>query len=181
MFLALSAHAGTTVVEGQKFEAHFDSGDSRLTLYNAGLLRVGLFFKVYAAGLYLADPTDAGRVLEDVPKRLEIAYLRNIRKADLVGAADEHLASQFKAEQLEPLRERLAQINRLYADVKAGDRYTLTYLPGKGCTLELNGRTLGTIAGADFARVYFDIWLGPGCSRPEFRDALLKRAEPASK
>ena len=45
-------------------------------------------------------------------------------------------------------------------DVQKGDRYALTYVPGAGTTLALNGRPLGTIEGADFAAALFTIWLG---------------------
>jgi hypothetical protein len=45
--------------------------------------------------------------------------------------------------------------------VKPGDRYALTYVPGVGTELALNGTTLGTVEGADFAAAVFAIWLGP--------------------
>ena len=60
-----------------------------------------------------------------------------------------------------PRRPSLDRINALYRDVKPGDRYSLTYLPGRGTELALNGEPLGLIAGSDFASAYFSIWLGP--------------------
>ena len=170
--------ARAVTIEEQSFESDYASGTNRLALHGAGLLKVGLVFKVYAAALYVAQPEDAERILEDVPKRLEIAYLRSIDKSDLIQAAESHLTRHFKPAELAAIRERLDQMNGLYASVKPGDRYALTYLPGRGCALERNGKELGCIAGDDFARIYFDIWLGPGCSQPAFRDTLLK---PASK
>lgn len=59
------------------------------------------------------------------------------------------------------------------ASGRAGDRGTLTYLPGRGTELTLNGRPLALIEGADFARAYFDIWLGPDPIDAGLRDALL--------
>ena len=38
-----------------------------------------------------------------------------------------------------------------------------------------NGRPLGEIADADFARRFFGIWLDPRTSAPELRAALLRR------
>lgn len=170
-----SLQANAITIERQSFEPLYVSGTNHLALHGAGLLKVGLFFKVSAAALYVADPADAARILDNVPKRLEIAYLRSIDKKDLIAAAEEHLRSNFKPAELAPLRERIDRINALYANVKPGDRYALTYLPGEGCTLALNGQALGNVPGEDFARVYFDIWLGPGCSQPAFRNALLKK------
>ena len=60
-----------------------------------------------------------------------------------------------------------------FRDVGAGDRYALTYQPDIGTTLSLNGEPLGTIAGSDFARAYFGIWLGDEPLRKKFRDRLL--------
>ena len=92
----------------------------------------------------------------------------------ITDAAEDYFRNNFKAGQIETFRERLDAINKLYIDVKLGDRYALTYIPGTGCELALNGKPLGTIPGADFAAAYFGIWLGAGCAKPEFRDALLK-------
>ncbi|MDD1633559.1 MAG: chalcone isomerase family protein, partial [Methylococcaceae bacterium] len=62
--------------------------------------------------------------------------------------------------------------NRLYRDVKEGDRYALDYAPGKGTTLSLNGSPLGTIEGADFAAAYYAIWLGAKPISDTMRDEL---------
>ena len=54
-----------------------------------------------------------------------------------------------------------------------GDRYSLTYIPGKGTTLSLNGVPKGTVDGADFAAALFSIWLGPNPIDSNFKQALL--------
>jgi hypothetical protein len=45
--------------------------------------------------------------------------------------------------------------------VQPGNRYSLTYIPGKGTELALNGVPQGVIEGADFAAAVFSMWLGP--------------------
>lgn len=173
--LACGVARGAAVsVEGQAFEAEARAGETLFVLNNAALLKVKVFFKVYAAGLYLADSKDVSRVLDDVPKRLEIAYLRDIPKSIIVDAAEDYLKTNLKPAELSAIRARVDEINKLYSDVKEGDRYVLTYRPGVGCELALNGKSLGVIPGADFAAAYFGIWLGPGCAAPSLRDALLK-------
>jgi hypothetical protein len=54
-----------------------------------------------------------------------------------------------------------------------GDRYALTYLPGVGTELSLNGRPLGTIPGEDFAAALFSIWLGPHPLDDDLKRTLL--------
>lgn len=60
-----------------------------------------------------------------------------------------------------------------YEDVKPGDRYALTYIPGRGTELSLNGLRKGVISGADFGRAYYRIWLGEHPIDASLRDQLL--------
>ena len=72
-----------------------------------------------------------------------------------------------------PRRLELEEFNTFYQDVQPGDRYALTYRPGSGTELSLNGTPLGLIAGDDFAAAVFAIWLGTDPIDTDFRDALL--------
>ena len=58
--------------------------------------------------------------------------------------------------------------------LKAGDRLVGLYQPGQGATFVLRGRTVGTVADAEFARLFFGIWLSPLTSEPTLRAALLR-------
>jgi len=61
---------------------------------------------------------------------------------------------------IERLRQQIDHHNSLYEDVGPGDRYALTYIPGKGTELALNGEPKGVVEGADFATALFSIWIG---------------------
>ena len=89
------------------------------------------------------------------------------------GAAPSLERNQTPAE-LARLQGRIDRINTTYKDVKAGDRYSLTYLPGRGTELALNGTPLLTIEGADFAAAYFGIWLGREPIDEKLKRDLLK-------
>jgi hypothetical protein len=133
--------------------------------------------KVYAASFYFGEgaPRDPEA---DVPRRLEIEYFVKLDGPDFGKAADELLADSFPKETLAPLRERLDALSRAYVDVKPGDRYALTYLPGRGTELSLNGNPLAVVPGADFARVYFSMWVGEKPIDAGLRDAILGRGRP---
>ena len=151
----------------------FTTQGARMTLRGEAVLKVGYLFKVYEAGLYVGETHANSAALDDVPKRLDITYLRDIRAADIVEIGNDTLARQVPEAQRTVLQERLATINQWYVDVKAGDRYTLTYVPGYGSELALNGKPLGVIPGADFAAAYFGIWLDPRTKYRDFRNTLL--------
>lgn len=151
--------------------------EHELTLRGQATLRVGYVFKVYDAALYLGEGAPVEKALADIPKRLEIRYLRDIAARDIIRLGNETLKRQETAETWSVLQDRLARINAWYQDVKPGDQYTLTYVPGHGCELALNGKVLGRIEGADFAAAYFGIWLDERTRYPEFRSTLLGLAD----
>jgi len=174
--LSSAASSGDAVqIEKASFARALEVDGVRLVLEGAGLFRWKYFLKVYAAAHYVgADATE--RTAEaDVPRRLEIAYFVGISGKDFGMAADELLGEALPPERLAPLRERLDRLHRAYVDVKAGDRYALTYSPDRGTELSLNGRPLVSIEGADFARAYFGIWIGRRPIDTGLRDALLSR------
>jgi hypothetical protein len=157
-------------VQGVTFAESVREGSTVLRLHNAALLRYLKVIKAYVAAVYLPEGVTSNNVLEDVPKRLEISYLVSIKGSDFGKGAEPVLVRNQRPEELARLRSRIDRLNAIYRDVKPGDRYALTYLPGRGTELTLNGVPLTVIEGADFAEAYFGIWLGR-----EPIDAKLKR------
>ena len=160
-------------IEGVYLDDHFIAADTSLKLRGAGLLRVMLFAKIYVAALYLPEDHPSKLALSDVPKRLEVEYLRSIAGNDFGPATNKKISDNVDPQVFEMLRSRLEYHNSLYQDVKPGDRYALTYIPGKGTELTLNVETKGTVAGADFAAAMFSIWLGPKPISESLKKELL--------
>lgn len=131
--------------------------------------------KVYDASLHLGAGESPERVFADIPMRLHLVYHRGFTAAEIVKGGDTLLARNVDAATLTALRDRLERLNATYRDVKPGDSYTLTYVPGAGTTLRLNGSALITVPGHDFAAAYFRIWLGDKPINDSLRDALLGR------
>jgi len=166
------SHALT--VENITFADSTTIGEKPVPLRNAALLRYLKFIKAYVVALYLPEGVKAEEVLSDVPKRLELSYLVSIKGPDFdKGAAPVLERNQTPAE-LAKLQGRIDRINAAYKDVKSGDRYSLTYLPGRGTELALNGTPLTVIEGADFAAAYFGIWLGREPIDEKLKRDLLK-------
>mgnify|MGYP002347077400 CR=1 FL=1 len=166
-FIATVAHAAAD------FPATLEEDGLRLTRAGTAVVRFAGILPLFDAVLYLADPADAGRVLDDVPKRLVIRYRRAIPPAALNHAAERALRATTRAGELDPVRDRLDRIAAWYRAVEPGDVYALTYVPGAGTRLELNGRAVGTVDGADFARIYFGVWLHPRAPHGGLREDLL--------
>ncbi len=159
ILLTPGAAAGLTI-QGVTFAEQIQVESTPLQLHNAALLRYLLFIKAYVAALYLPEGVPASRALDNIPKRLEISYLVPIQGSDFGKGAAPVLERNLTPRQLAGIRERVERLNASYRDVKPGDRYSLTYRPGQGTELALNGSPLITIEGEDFAAAYFGIWLG---------------------
>ena len=158
-FMILSP-ANALTVENITFADSTTIGGKPVPLRNAALLRYLKVIKAYVAALYLPEGVKAEAVLSDVPKRLELSYLVSIQGPDFDKGAAPVLARNQTSAELSRLQGRLDKLNAAYRDVKPGDRYSLTYLPGRETELALNGSPLIVIEGADFAAAYFGIWLG---------------------
>jgi hypothetical protein len=160
-------------IEGVRFPEQLQMGEAQLQLRGTGLLRYRTVFKAYVAALYLGEGAQTDDVLGDVPRRLEIEYFWAIPAHRFVQATVEGISRNVDAETLEDLQPRIARFNALYEDIEPGDRYSLTYLPGRGTELGLNGQPKGVVAGADFASALFSIWLGPNPLNDTLRRQLL--------
>jgi hypothetical protein len=172
---ASTAPAAATTVEGVAFASSYQMDGTPLRLNGAGVLRYRVFIKGYVAALYLGEGVAVERALEDVPRRIEIEYLWSIPADAFAGATVDGIESNVDAATLARLRLPIARLNALYEDVEPGDRYALTYLPGIGTELALNGEPLGLIKGSEFSSALFAIWIGQRPVNEPLRAALLAK------
>jgi hypothetical protein len=87
----------------------------------------------------------------------------------------EYVSRNVDDETLERIASSMQQLNRLYAEVQPGDRYSPTYAPGVGTELALNGEPRGLIEGAELASALFAIWLGEDPANASLRKMLPSR------
>jgi hypothetical protein len=169
-----AALSGTPAIAdpGTQFNPEAAVHGQVLPLRGTGRLLWMRIVTVYDAALYLPAEVPRTASLTDVPKRLELRYHVSIKGNRFGESAEPYLEKNVTPEALARLRPRIEQLNRLYRDVREGDRYALTYAPGRGTTLSLNNEPLGTIEGADFAAAYYTIWLGAKPISDSMRDEL---------
>lgn len=170
---ALAAPAGAATVGGVEFADYHEWNGTPLRLNGAGVLRYRVFIRGYVAAFYLGEGIDPDQSLDDVPRRLEIEYLWSIPAEAFARVTVEQISQNVDAETFMRLRTSIDQLNRLYADVKPGDRYSLTYVPGVGTELALNGEPRGLIDGAELSAALFAIWIGRSPVDEPLRKKLL--------
>lgn len=103
---------------------------------------------------------------------LEIEYARHL-KGPLI--AERSLAEMRRVGDVgaDDGERWLAAMKQLFPDVQAGDRITGVHRPGDGARFHHNGRLIGELRDAAFARLFFGIWLSVRTSEPQLRAALL--------
>ncbi|KEH07019.1 hypothetical protein N5D66_21150 [Delftia tsuruhatensis] len=139
-------------------------------LVGTGVLR---FFglRVYEARLWAAP----GFVPEDYarhPFALELVYDRKLEGAAIAerSIAEMRRVDGFTEEQS---RQWLALMKQAFPDVAAQDRL-LGLNDGQGeVRFFHNGRQTAQLRDADYARLFFGIWLAPQTSAPAMRSSLL--------
>lgn len=159
-------------INGVYFHNSVTVGDEVLKIRGAGILK-WLFFKVYVVALYLPPEVEDGHALDDIPKKMEFHYLSDMKAERFTESGDALLKKNASADELAQIRGKIDAINDMYRDVKKGDRYSLTYMPGKGTELALNDEVLGLIKGYDFAAIYYRIWLGESPVDDDLKNKLL--------
>ena len=164
--------AGSNGSAGIEFDNSITVDAVTIDLVGTGLLRF-LGFKAYAGAFYLETGADPRKALADRAKRIELEYFRSIKGTDFGPATEKSILKNVDEETFRRLKDRIESLNPLYEDVKPGDRYSLTYIPGQGTELALNGEPKGLIRGADFAAAIFSIWIGDKPISNSFKSDIL--------
>src|SRR5262245_42362990 len=174
-FLCLACGSFAKEVASVSLPETVKVGDKTLKLNGMGLRTQTLFHvKVYVLGLYLEDLCkDAAQVISSEQiKRAQLNFLRDVDHDKV----NETLSKGFEKtakDQLEALKPRIEKLLSLIPDLKEGDRLLITYLPGKGTTVSVNGTEKGLIEGKDFASALFSIWIGRDPVDEGLKTALL--------
>jgi len=136
---------------------------------------VGLYswwgFDVYRASLWVEPGFDAAALARQ-RYALQLQYLRNFKGRDIAERSIDEMrrVGGFSDAQAQAW---LQAMQAAFVDVAPGDRLTGVHLPGRGAQFYFNGKPTGEIADAEFARLFFGIWLSDRTSAPKLRLALL--------
>lgn len=148
------------------------AGMPELKALGGGLLRV-FGFQVY--NVYLWTP--AGAAFDrNKPYALDLQYLRTFSAKQLAERSIDEMRGQGIGS--EPVYPKwLAEMERVFADVKEGDRLTGVVTPTKTSKFFYNGAYRGEVIDPAFADAFFGIWLNEKSSQPRVRNLLLGKSE----
>ena len=141
-------------------------GQARLTVWG---------YKIYDASLW-ARPGFVAADYSDTPLALRMTYLHAFKAKDIVALSLKEMRRNAAIDETQSARWT-ADLLRVIPDVRPGDSVLGVYQPGQGAAFWVDGRSHGEIRDAEFARLFFGIWLSPKTSEPGLREALIEGAE----
>ena len=175
---ALGASAAQVDVAGVKLEDRMDLHGSALQLNGAGI-RYKAIFKVYTAGLYMGKKasTTEEALAAPGPKRVAITMLRDIDANELGKLFTKGVEDNSPKSEMVNLIPGLLRMGQMFADqkqLKAGDTFTIDWLPGTGTVITVRGVAQpDPIREQAFFNALLRIWLGPNPADWKLKDALL--------
>jgi len=138
-------------------------------------LRKKFFIKVYVGGLYLqAKSSNPAAILgADTPRRMVMHFLYSVSKDQMCEAWDEGLEANSPNASAE-VKNGFKTLCSWMEPIPKGNRLVLTYVPGAGTTVEVNGKSKGTLPGKATADAIVSTWIGPKPAMgDDFKNAVL--------
>ncbi|MDR6887752.1 MULTISPECIES: chalcone isomerase family protein [Variovorax] len=175
---ALGASAAQVDVAGVKLNDTLDLRGSTLQLNGAGV-RYKAVFKVYTAGFYVGKKvsTPEEALAAPGPKRVAITMLRDIEANELGKLFTKGVEENSPKTEMVNLIPGLLRMGQMFADqkqLKAGDTFTIDWLPGTGTLITVRGVPQpDPIKEQAFFNALLRIWLGPVPADWKLKDALL--------
>lgn len=175
LFVSSISDAQLTI-NGITLPATVKQGTTDLVL-NGGGIRKKLFFKLYTGGLYLSakNKNAADIVNADKPTAFRLTITSGvINSSNLSEAVEEGFGKSMKGNTA-PLKDKITILVSTFKseEIKEGDMFELSYVPGEGVKAYKNGKLKNTIQGLDFKKALFGIWLGEDPVDADLKTALL--------
>ncbi|HXH40383.1 MAG TPA: chalcone isomerase family protein [Thermoanaerobaculia bacterium] len=146
------------------------------TLVLNGLgLRKKFFIKVYVGGLYLPAKmsTPATILASDTSRRMVMSFLYSVSKEQMCDAWEEGLEANTPGASAE-VKSGFKTLCSWMEPIPKTNRLVLTYVPGTGTMVEVNGKMKGTLPGKPVADAIVATWIGPKPAMgDDFKNAVL--------
>jgi hypothetical protein len=164
-----------TLATAADLPAQLQAGEHRLVLNGSGV-RTKAFMQLYAAGLYLVQPSSsAAQVLAaDEPMALRVKITSGfVSQSSLVASLEEGFENATGGK-TQPLREQISQFRACFQDdIEKGDTFDMVYIPGHGVIVIKNGKRKGVVPGMEFKQALYGIWLSDKPADGTLKQALL--------
>jgi hypothetical protein len=173
-FTLAAVSAGAVTVAGVNIPEQATVNNQNLVLNGVGL-RKKAFIKVYTGALYLpSKQSNAAAVLAaDAPRKMVMHFVFDVGAGKMAEAWQEGLEDNTPNASPE-VKTAFKTLSSWMEDIDDGKEIVLTYVPGIGTTVEVNGKNKGTLGGKAVADAILNTWIGPNPGPgADFKKAVL--------
>ena len=178
LFIAMMSFGLTsaqTEVGGVKLPNSETYQGKTLQLNGAGV-REKLWIDLYAGGLYLSEKSSSADAImsSDKPMSIKLHIVSKLISSDkMVDAVNDGFESSMNGN-TKPLAAEIKKFKGFFMEeITKNDVFDIVYIPGTGVTAYKNDKELGTIAGMEFKKALFGIWLSKNPADDDLKDAML--------
>jgi len=184
LFLLVIAIAALTLTTNRGFAAEISGvklpdqvtlEGKTLKLNGTGLrlAKILFTFNVYAAGLYVENPShDADAIVNaDQPKSIEMVFMRDVTAKQMADAFQEEFDKNCVAE-CARLKPDVAKLQGLLKDMKKGETMAYHFLTD-GVEVVSHGQKSGKIGDKAFSHQLLRVWIGKNPPNQELKDGFL--------
>ncbi|MGC9195726.1 MAG: chalcone isomerase family protein [Syntrophobacteraceae bacterium] len=170
----LTAPAFAATIAGLQFPDKINLAGQELVL-NGGGKRTDYGIGVYVAGLYLKQKSaDAASIVAadqpmDVKMQITSFMVTPMNMKDGFEDSFKKSATGDTAS----IQSKIDSFGSSFKGLQNHDIYDFAYVPGKGVEVSRNGKLVNTIAGMDFKKALFGIWLGPKPVLSSLKEGML--------
>ena len=183
-FILASGLSQAVELKGHQFPDTVKVGDKELSLNGAGLrivVRYGMSFNVYVAGLYLEKhSSDSNAILKnDEIKKFKSYYLRSVSVKDQTQPWRDAIAKNCFSDCSES-KKKVLEFIRLLKRTKDGGQFDITFFPDR-VEFQMQGEnepSRGIIKSAHFSKDLLAALIGEKPPTPELKKGLMGDGMP---
>lgn len=147
-------------LKGQEFPKSHNLVEEKLDLQGVGVKTL-FMMRVFIAGFYLNKPMTDKEALGDVPKHLSVKFYAGFSSSQFVNYTINRMKVNLSKAEFKAVSDRFLLLKEYFPNISKGDEMSLSYVPGRGTIIALNGVERGAIPGVDFGKAVFATWIGP--------------------
>ncbi len=143
---------------------------------NGGGIREKYWIDLYVGGLYLSNKgSDAQKIIDaNEPMAIYMEIVSTLITSEkMIASVDEGFIKSTKGN-TKAIQEKIETFKKAFIEpIKEKDSYTIAYTPSAGVSVSKNGKHLAIIAGLDFKKALFGIWLCDDPADEDLKEGML--------
>ncbi|WP_124980530.1 chalcone isomerase family protein [Nonlabens xiamenensis] len=163
-------------INGVTVEKNLTVAGQELSLNGAGM-REKLWFDLYVGALYTTKKYSDGNMLVKADEAMAITLDitdSKVTQKRMKEAVEDGFEDSCTDSERAAIKSEINTFVGLFSEaIVEGDHFEIAYAPGKGTMISKNGKQLGTIAGMDFKKGLFGIWLGNDPADDDLKEGML--------